>query len=388
MSASAGSLVAHLPHTEQERRTLARLAPSLAFLLTGVATASLGAALPAMLVGWQLSDRSGGWLLFSSFAGSTLGALLVRNARRWLAAVGLAASGAAMLVLSHYSGGFLTPAFCLYGTGLGITMTALSLLRAREVPAAESNLAMNRLNLLWAIGACCAPSLALRSLHTVSVSGLFRLQAAVFLAVAAILAMSEQSFARSSSRTSHPVRAERLVPLRFCLFAAAAVGIESAIGGWLTTYTQRIAQGTALAVSANSAFWLGLLASRAAHSWPGARWLHSRLSLALHVAAVGAATALLIGVPSRALLPAAALLAGLGLGPLYALALSMTLPYFRSNAIFIACGVASSLLPWLTGAISTACSSLRAGLLAPALAVLVLLLSGLSIRREIPQGTG
>ena len=375
-------------HPKSERGRLQPLASAVAFLLTGVGTALLGAALPAMLAEWHLSDRSGGWLLFSSFAGSTLGALLVREARRWLAAVGLACSAAAMLLLSRSSGGVLIPSFCLYGLGLGLTMTALSLLRAREVPAAQSNLEMNRLNLLWAIGACCAPALALRSLHTVSVSALFRFQATLFLAVAAFLAISGTSSRRRATTARRAISPERLVPLRFCLFAAAAVGIESAIGGWLTTYTQRLAHGAALAVSANSAFWLGLLASRAAHSWSGARWLRSRPSVALHVVAVAAATTLLIALPFGAVLPAAALLAGVGLGPLYALALSLTLPYFRANLIFVICGFGSSLLPWLTGAVSTSFGSLRAGLLAPGMAVVVLVWTGLSIRQELPKQPG
>ena len=47
---------------------------SAAFALTGVAVALLGAALPAMLTEWRLSDRSGAWLLLSSYGGSTHGA--------------------------------------------------------------------------------------------------------------------------------------------------------------------------------------------------------------------------------------------------------------------------------------------------------------------------
>ena len=361
---------------------------SITFLLTGVGTALLGASLPAMLAEWHLSDRSGGWLLFSSFAGSSLGALLVQGGFRAFAATGIGISAAASFFVALSPRGPFHPAFLFYGLGLGAAMTAISLLRSQEAGPAESNLEMNRLNLLWAIGACCAPALALDSLHLISVQTLFRSEAAV-LACTALLIVGLVGFApvNHSLHTVAPAEPRPFAPPRMWLFAAAAVGLETAIGSWLTTYTQRIAHGTGIAVWANSVFWLGLLLSRGAHSVRSRVSLHSRAVVGIHLGAVTAAAILLVVAPSQASLPVAALLAGLGLGPLYPLVLSLSLPRFRSAAVFVMAGVGASVLPWLTGALSTTFGSLRAGLVAPCATVIVLLAAALWIWQEIPDRT-
>ncbi len=362
---------------------------SAAFLLTGVGTALLGAALPAMLAEWHLSDRNGGWLLFSAFAGSTLGALLVHGALRLLAILGLASSAVAALVLSSGLRGPFYPAFLLYGTGLGLTMTAISMIRSREVSPADSNLEMNRLNLLWAAGACCAPALSLHSLRLISVSALFR-TGSIVLAITAcglLLETPAKSVILQPLPAPKPDRPARFAPLSMCFFAAAAVGLESTIGSWLTTYTARVAHGTGIAVWANSAFWAGLLLSRGAHSLRVWQHLHPRTGAAAHLVAVTLAMGLLVMAPFEAVLPMAALIAGVGLGPLYPLVLSLALPRYRSTAVFVMAGIGSSLLPWLTGVFSTSLRSLRGGLLVPCASVVLLVVSALWMRREIPAHT-
>ncbi len=357
-----------------------------AFVLTGVGVAVLGAALPAMLAEWNLSDRGGGSLLLSSFAGSTLGALLVRGKLHLLASLGLAATAVAATLLAESKGAMLHPAFLLYGTGLGVAMTAISLLRSRAVPRADSNLEMNRLNLLWALGACFAPAMALRSLHVVSVRTLFLSEAVAMAGAAGLLILTRTADAAvEASGPASSLSLSRSVPVRLCLFAAAAVALETAVGGWLTTYTERVAHGVGVAVWANSAFWFGLLLSRGLHSFRSVRWLEAGWVTATHVAAVTLAVLLLVAAPFESMLPAAALFAGLGLGPLYPLALSIALPRYHSNAIFVATGLGAALLPWITGTLSTALGSLRSGLLAPCATVLILLATGLSIRRQLSE---
>jgi hypothetical protein len=263
-------------------------------------------------------------------------------------------------------------------------MTSISLLCSREVPATETGLELNRLNLTWATGACLAPALALHALRLVSVRALF--QAVMFAfaagATALFIAIRWKSPARETA-CAVPVPAQPLAPLRMCVFAGAAVGLETAIGSWLTAYTQRLVHVTGIAVMANSAFWLGLLVSRAAHSFRAGKLLQTPAGLVLHLAAVTLAMGILVGAPAEALLPVSAFLAGFGLGPLYPMVLSWALPRYRSSAVFILAGTAASLLPWLTGVISTSFRSLRAGLLAPCGVVVVLLAAAALMRREI-----
>jgi fucose permease len=77
------------------------VALSIAFLLTGVATAMLGATLPVMLKEWHLTDTSGGNILLLAWVGSTCGALLFRGNLRRASATGLVLTAMAMLPLLH-----------------------------------------------------------------------------------------------------------------------------------------------------------------------------------------------------------------------------------------------------------------------------------------------
>ena len=356
---------------------------SFAFLLTGIGSALLGAVLPATLHQWQLSDSRGGLLLFCAWGGSTLGAFFVRGKGANSAKLGLALAAVGMFCLALPHVPVRPLLVLLYGLGLGLTMTAISLLRSTEVSPRETNLELNRLNLLWAVGACCAPALALHSLRMLSVSGLFWIMGSALATAALLLLIGGSASATHTAPTELDRRA--LAPLRFCLFAAATVGLESAIGGWMTTYTQRLTHGVGVAVTTNSAFWAGLLLSRAAHSVRSLRWLRSESGLRLHLALVTLSTLMLIGVPAKAPAPlfaGVALLSGFGLGPLYPYALSLALPRFRSTAVFVCAGVGASVVPWMTGALSSATGSLRLGLAAPCAALALLLASAALMRNE------
>ena len=139
-----------------------------------------------------------------------------------------------------------------------------------------------------------------------------------------------------------------------------------------------------IAVWSNTAFWAGLLLSRGAHSVRAGARLPGQLLLAAHLGTVALAMALLLFAPFEAALPIGALLAGAGLGPLYPLVLSISLPRFRSGPVFVMAGVGAALLPWVTGLLSTLFRSLRAGLLAPCAGVLILAISAVWMQREMP----
>jgi fucose permease len=70
-------------------------------------------------------------------------------------------------------------------------------------------------------------------------------------------------------------------------------------------------------------------------------------------------------------------LVGFGLGPVYPLLLAIALQYSENTLIFFVAGLGSAFLPWLTGIISSATSSLRIGLAVPVAASLLMLVLGL-----------
>lgn len=359
-----------------------------AFLLTGVATATLGVALPVILKEWKLTDATGGSLLLLAWGGSTCGALLFRGNLRRAAAVGLSLTAFAMLSLAVFDRGAALPLFAVYGVGLGITMTAITLLSSQPAPDIARDTVMMRLNLLWSIGACLAPTLATHALTYIRVGGLFLTLGLTFCAAAlAILFIADKTHAPSGSTDTPPLS---IPPLSLYAMAFLAVGAESAIGGWLTAYAGRTAHTELITLSATSAFWAGLLLSRALHSIAGMRWLHSKPDLITHAAIATAATATLLAAPHSAAFLPCALLAGFGLGPLYPRMLTRVVGVYKPRAVFIVAGLGSAALPWLTGTVSHVAGSLGLGLLVPSIAaslLLLLMLFNSSLRGTRPSAS-
>ena len=87
-------------------------------------------------------------------------------------------------------------------------------------------------------------------------------------------------------------------------------------------------------------------------------------------------------MPHRDGLLPLALLIGFGLGPLYPYVLSVALPRFPGNTVFLAAGIGAAVIPWLTGTVSGAAGSLRAGLLVPCVGAAVMFATVLSLHAE------
>jgi len=321
-----------------------------------------------------MSDRGGGVLLLLSWGGSTSGALLCRGSLRRSAASGLMLTGVATLVLAVVARRVALPIFAFYGLGLGITMTAITMICSRRSSDATRPREIMRLNLIWSIGACLAPTLATHALRFTRAGGLFASMSIVFSTVAAAVWLRgkdpHDSFSGEGESKSAALRA---APFALYAMAGLAVGVESAIGGWLTTYAGRTAHTEFVSLSATTAFWAGLLLSRALHSIAGLRRLQSGPMLIAHAAITALATATLLAAPETAAFLPSALLAGFGLGPLYPRVQAMVVAAYKPRPVFIIAGVGAATLPWLTGTLSQATHSLRAGLLLPCLAATTLL---------------
>jgi FHS family glucose/mannose:H+ symporter-like MFS transporter len=344
----------------------------LGFAATGVGVALPGALLPALMMRWHLGDEQGGRLFLMAWIGSSLGALLVRGSLRTLAAVGSVAVACASLGLAFCAGHFADEWMGLYGLGLGMTMTSISLIRQQQ--ATQSGVEMVRLNLLWAVGACVCPSLTVRALTAGAIQPLLFGLAGCFALLAGWVAMHEDVRLLPAG-FSGAVPAWRVfwaVPAGLILMTVLITGIEASAGGWLATYARRGGHGIGDTIAAPTCFWAGLLLSRLFWSiWHGMRQAAVvRVSLAL----MGAASVLLIATGLGWMVLAAAFCLGFGIGPTYPLLLCWALRFQRGGAIFFLAGVGSACLPWLTGVISAQQGSLRLGLTVPMVGTMVMLL--------------
>ncbi len=348
-------------------------------------TALLGAALPAFLAHWSLTDRDGGLLFFMSWFGSALGALLSRGNPASSIARGVALAVFACFALIYAGRLSAFPLIFCYGLGLGITMTSISLLRSERAGSRRTQ-ELNRLNLLWALGAVACPTLSAHALFTGGVGYLFTLLGASFAIGTGWVVAAERKMVYFSLRNVANQGSQiPSVPLVLCVVSLLVVGIEASLGGWLTTYVKRADHTVTGAVASTTAFWAGLLISRALNSTTLLSRFGASGALRSYVWLVaGSVCALTLARGPTALLMLAFML-GFGLGPVYPLLLALVLPRYRGNtSIFFCAGLGAAFLPWMTGVLSSSTGSLRAGLAVPCAAsgLLVLLVRSKYVRES------
>ena len=369
-----------------------------AFAATGVALTIPGAVLPLLLRRWSMSDARGGVLLFCFYSVGSFGSYIARGRMNRSVARGAMVTAAGALCLGWAGPRSAYGAIAVYGLGLSLTMTSISLLLSQRFPA-ERRLELTRLNLIWAIGAALGPWVALRSTRMGVVSQAEAIAhaqgvlvgVAIFFVVAAAWAMwVETSQASAVAENSGAPRASQSrdmgqpevelrqrgsgrIPWALLVLIFGATGVDAAAGGWLTSYAQRAGDSLGITIGAATFLWVGSLLSRVVYSTKWAARLPERRVLGTSFVAMSAALALLVAWPEGIVTMAAAAVLGLAAGPVYPLVVAAALRHKENSTVFAIAGVGASVLPLLTGAVSTWQHSLRAGLGIPLAAAMVMM---------------
>jgi MFS transporter, FHS family, glucose/mannose:H+ symporter len=355
------------------------------FLFTGAMTVLLGLMLPRVAALHRLTDRQSGVLLFTQFAASASGALLVRRRFERTVSRGYALLGAGALVLLFAPSVLAVPAVAVFGLGLGMAMTSTTMQLGRLFPRARGSV-LSLLNFSWSVGATLCPVLVAR------VPGAFSL-ALVCVPVALLSA----ALALATRLSALPGPADRPVSARpepetrwsiVVLFAAIGflyVGTETTIGSWMSAFASRaVAWNFGRANLAAACFWGALLLGRAAAPLV-LRFLTELRCYLLSIAGVFAGILLLVEARIPAMLLAGACCAGLMLAPIYPLTIALFLERAGDSRnagwVFAVSGFGGAILPWITGFVSAATGSLRSGLMITLAADLGILLLSLFIVR-------
>jgi len=349
------------------RRVLSTAMLSIGFALTGTGTVLLGVLLPVLSARWRLHDDGSGLLLFLEFSGSSLGAILsgLNRIRSMAVGYGLLVASCLDLVFSHANAPFAV--FFFFGLGLGMAMTSTSLLfsdRWGDDRAAK----LEWLNFVWSLGATTCPLVTLPFVRGEDTHMVFELLVVLFAILLAWVASRErqpiaQAVAASSGNARRPLN---LVFISLVIGAMCVVGVESALSGWLTTYSHRMGMRS-LAGSAlvTSVFWLGEMISRLAFSTKLLKKLGRESVVMWGTWGLTGSAVVLILSPHPSMIILAAGLAGVFTGPLYPLLLSFLLERSARGWYFAVAGVGSAIFPWFTGLVSAQLNSLRLGLLVP-----------------------
>ena len=395
------------------------LAGQIAFLPTGILTTLLGPMLPILIARWALNDTQAGNLFLVQFLASLVGVqlsgvLLTRWGFRPAFLLGLLLMACGVATLSMGSLGLGLASVATYGFGLGLIIPTNNLLIAEigstsasgQTSQASSRSgsqdgssdisrgsasasAVSLLNFFWGVGAVlCSVMVAWTAAHRLL--PFFLGAVALFLVLLALAmrnlpfpAAAKSSEAKSAQGSSSSSWREMAKSLAFWLFAAFFFlypGAETAVGGWVGSYASRMgSRGAAIASMMPAFFWAALTVGRAFAT----AFLHhfsERRVLRAGCAAGAAGIALMLCAPALLGVVVGALITGLSFSTLYPITVARFSERFGVAArrlgalMFSLAAVGPAVIPWMVGVISHATGSLRAGLLLPLGATVILLL--------------
>ncbi len=365
-----------------------------AYFLAGVATILLGPTLPFLSTKWPMSDALAGSLFAAQFGGGILGAILSTRYPRASFLAGFCISAAAIAFIGWAPWNLADVLFFFTGIGLGSIIASGNIMITQLVSAAGGSeaSALAWVHLAWGLGAVSCPWLFRTATEASTPVLFFALLGAAFglLAVGLFFwdrnspihlqARREEDYTSLSSRTR-------------CFYAIALLlytGAENAISGWLPSYVTRLQGGLLQAALPRSrpvgalAFtllWAGTLSGRAAIPF-ALRFIRERTIYKRAILSLLMSLLLLMGVPgghreTNLALCGISAACGLSLAGIYPLLMARLLKQSGSTRgigwVLAGASVGGASLPWLTGFASTLFGSLRAAMVVPALAVLLLL---------------
>lgn len=374
-----------LPNQAAENKKLI-LTGQIAFLPTGVLTTLLGPMLPLLIARWALSDAQAGNFFLVQFLAQLAGVqlatfLLARVGFRpaFLSGLALMAAGISTIYLGSAWLGFASVA--VYGVGVGLITPTDNLLIAELSPNSRAA-SVSLLNFFWGVGAvACSVLVAWSNAH--GLLPFFLGAVAAFLLLLAV-AVRDLPFPAAAAKVegaaSTPWREIWASPAAW-LFAAVFFlypGAETAVGGWIGSYVSRMgAHGAAMGPMMPAFFWAAMTVGRGSGRVVLPHVSERRVlqvGFTLGAAGIG----LLLWSTTLPGVIASALLTGLSFATLYPVSVARLSQHYgvaaRSigSVMFSLAAIGPGMLPWLVGVISNSTGNLRAGLVVPFVATLVL----------------
>lgn len=362
------------------------------FFLSGIATVIIGQVLPYLSARFDLNDLHLGYLFPAQFAGSITGTILTN----WLGKQGrlvpasvagglLMGLGIAMLNLGSYQ--LILAAFLVNGLGIGLTLPAINVLILERDPAHSAS-ALNFLNFFWGLGAIVSKPLTdftaqgtdLKITTAILAAPLIILSVAMWFAPSKGEARVEKR--GSSDRDLKPIWTSPLA-WSIAVFGFIHVGFESGMGGWLTTYAERVeGPSAAQLVTPTFLFFLFFVLGRGVA--PGFfRYLNENQVILISLFVILSGLGFILTASSGLQLGIGAVLCGFGTSSVFPTNVSRFSKTFgheamrRATPLFLAGTLGATVVTWLIGFLSERLGDLRSGMYV--LAVSIILLIGLQM---------
>lgn len=360
------------------------------FFVSGITTVLIGQVLPVLSAAFALNDLQAGYFFPAQFSGSIIGTIVSswfgkRNNFVLAATLGSVAMaiGVTAMTLSSFSG--CLAGFLINGVGVGLTLPSINML-ILEMNPHRGAAALSLLNFCWGLGAiACKPFVDATSTRT-SI-----LLTSLVLAIPQMIAAALITFLpRPSGQTALPrqtVDTPAAVPIwatgiawTIALFNFVHVGFESGIGGWLTTYAERLHGNPVTELfSPTFLYFLSFVAGRGLAPILF-RYLSEDRVLFLDLGIMAVGMALILSAPGLGWLSLGAAVTGLGSSSVFPTNLSRFTRVFgptatrRATPLFVCGTLGGATVTWLIGFVSNSTGTLHSGMFSLIACVVVLLI--------------
>lgn len=369
-----------------------------AFFLSGIATVLIGQVLPVLFRKLSLNDSDGGQLFIAQFVGSLTGNFIYgftvkRFGFLFSILFSMLALAFGCLAINADDWSFCLLGFIILGIGIGGTLTSINMFVAETNPLRQAA-ALNVLNFLWGVGAILSqPYVVLLSAPTSILLPTSLFAGLLFLTTILLFFSSrgieqKQSFSGETETPLTPIWTHPAAWL-ITFFNFLNIGIETGIGGWLTTYSARFPENMGQWISATPVFFLFFVIGRGFASF-FLKFLSINKFLLLSLLTLIAGISLMLLAQNYWFLLFGAGVAGFGTSGIFPTNLARFTRVFGESAtrraapFFICGGLGGAFTTWLIGYVSYYSNNLRSGIFVLLLSSLILIFLQIALSGKIP----
>lgn len=346
------------------------------FIVTGVFTVMLGPVLPLLAQRWSLTDSQTANFFTAQFGGLLLGvaasSYILHNRYRPAFVSGFLLMGLGAATLGRGPWQLALLSLLAIGFGNGFITAATNLWVGEAIPEGKAR-ALSFVNFSWTIGAVSCPFIFqsfatpkafLQVLGALGVSTVIVAIVFAFSRVDSIRYGSPNSLDEPSRTESHFDRTTLIFSLLFFLY----VGAETAVGGWIATFSHRVSASAGTAwILTPAFFWAGMLVGRGTGTL-ALRYVPERRVVQSGSLLGFAGIVFLTQLKALVWINAAAFSIGLGFSVIFPILFAWMAGHYGVEArritgrLLAIAELGAAAIPWFVGIVSAATSNLRIGL--------------------------
>ena len=366
------------------------------FFLAGIATVFIGPVLPVMINRFSLNDLEAGYIFPAQFAGSVIGTYLTTYFGRrgkFLPAVmiGCFLMATGMLLVNANGFAACLVGFGINGLGVGLTLPAINLI-VLETAEGNSAAALSILNFCWGAGAIVCKPFIDQVGDPGSIAFPTLILAVLFTGLGVMLVIAPSQIMDAERRENGLEQADIkiwVMPLAWMIaaFNFIHVGFETAIGGWLTAYSDRTDPSRAADLFSPFVFYFGFLVLGRAIIPLFLRQLSENAVMISSLVVIFCGLLVTLSAASTTQLSVGAAIAGFGTSTVFPTSISRFGRIFgpgssrHATPLFLAGTIGGAVVSWLIGFLSNQMASLRLAMyvLVVSVALLLVLQTGVMV---------